>query len=45
MYVQELKREGMELIDCQVYTQYLESFGAKMIPRREFIKKLEVLIP
>ena len=43
-YVQELKREGIELIDCQVYTRYLESFGAKMIPRSEFIKKLETLI-
>ena len=30
-YVQQLKEEGIELIDCQVYTEYLESFGARMI--------------
>lgn len=25
------------LIDCQVYTEHLESLGARMIPRREYI--------
>ena len=34
--VQNLKQEGVELIDCQVYTEHLESFGAKMISRIEF---------
>ncbi len=43
-HVQQLKKEGVELIDCQVYTEYLESFGARMIPRNEFCKKLEALI-
>ena len=28
-YVQELKEEGIQLIDCQIYTEYLESFGAR----------------
>jgi leucyl/phenylalanyl-tRNA--protein transferase len=36
-YVQQLQQEGVELIDCQVYTVHLESLGAKMIPRKTFI--------
>jgi len=28
------------LIDCQVYTEHLESLGARMIPRKEFTKLL-----
>ena len=42
-YVQQLKEEGIELIDCQVYTEYLESFGARMIDRKEFIKLITQL--
>jgi leucyl/phenylalanyl-tRNA---protein transferase len=42
-YVQQLKNEGIELIDCQVYTEYLESMGAKMIAREEFIELLNKL--
>jgi leucyl/phenylalanyl-tRNA---protein transferase len=44
-YIQQLKSEGVELIDCQVYTEYLESFGARMIDRSEFISLLQKLIP
>ena len=44
-YVLLLKEEGIQLIDCQVYTEYLENFGARMISRQEFISLLEVLIP
>ena len=40
-YVQFLKNENVTLIDCQVYTDYLESMGARMIPRQEFIELLE----
>jgi leucyl/phenylalanyl-tRNA--protein transferase len=43
-YVQQLKDEGIELIDCQVYTEYLESFGARMIDRKEFIGLLNNLV-
>jgi leucyl/phenylalanyl-tRNA---protein transferase len=43
-YVQLLKEEGIELIDCQVYTEYLESFGARMIERSDFIVLLRKLI-
>ncbi len=36
-YVQQLQSEGVVLIDCQVYTQHLESLGAGMISRDEFL--------
>lgn len=40
-YVEQLKKEGVELIDCQVYTPHLESLGARMIPRSHFIEMLK----
>jgi len=43
-YMQQLQLEGVELIDCQVYTEHLESLGAHMIPREEFIQRLQTLI-
>ncbi len=43
-YVQQLKEEGIELIDCQVYTEYLESLGARMIDREEFDNLLKKFI-
>jgi leucyl/phenylalanyl-tRNA--protein transferase len=39
-YVQQLRSEDVKLIDCQVYTPYLESFGARMIERNLFIRKI-----
>lgn len=39
-YVHHLKAEGTALIDCQVYTQHLESLGARMIDREEFLRYL-----
>lgn len=36
-----LQEQGLTLIDCQVYTEHLESLGARMIDRREFLKHLE----
>ncbi len=42
-YVQLLKQEDIQLIDCQVYTEYLESFGARMIDREQFIEQLQML--
>jgi leucyl/phenylalanyl-tRNA---protein transferase len=43
-YVEQLKKEGVELIDCQVYTEHLERLGAKMIAREKFIALLDELI-
>ncbi|MBS4042749.1 MAG: leucyl/phenylalanyl-tRNA--protein transferase [Chitinophagaceae bacterium] len=42
-YVEQLKNEGIALIDCQVYTEHLESFGARMISREEFMRLLLVV--
>ena len=39
-YIEILKQEGIQLIDCQVYTEYLESMGARMIEGKEFRKIL-----
>jgi leucyl/phenylalanyl-tRNA--protein transferase len=36
-----LVSQGIELIDCQVYTQHLASFGARMIPRKEYLSYLD----
>jgi len=33
----QLDQWGFKLIDCQVYTSHLESLGATMIPRKQFI--------
>jgi leucyl/phenylalanyl-tRNA--protein transferase len=43
--VQQLKKEGVVLIDCQVYTAHLESLGARFISRAEFLDLLETGIP
>jgi leucyl/phenylalanyl-tRNA--protein transferase len=44
-YVHQLQEEDVQLIDCQVYTEHLESLGAHMIPREDFIQLLQTLIP
>ena len=43
-YVGYLKTEGVQLIDCQVYTEHLESLGARMIDRDEFMPRIYELI-
>lgn len=43
-YVQQLHSEGVVLIDCQVYTSHLESLGARMIARAEFMSMLQTNI-
>ena len=43
-YTQELIQQGVELIDCQVYTEHLESLGAEMIERNHFKDLLHQLI-
>ncbi|MBX2827212.1 MAG: leucyl/phenylalanyl-tRNA--protein transferase [Flavobacteriaceae bacterium] len=39
-WVQELKQRKYQLIDCQVYTQHLESLGAVEVPRSTFMRLL-----
>ena len=43
-YVEHLKTEGVELIDCQVYTAHLETLGARMIPRSTFLSRVRTLL-
>jgi leucyl/phenylalanyl-tRNA--protein transferase len=38
---QQMIAEGLQLIDCQVYTPHLESLGAKMIERTAFLGLLK----
>ena len=40
-YVKLLRDDGIQLIDCQVYTEHLESLGAKMIDRNVFLQNLK----
>lgn len=44
-FTRQLIKQDVRLIDCQVYTQHLESLGAEMIDRNEFIMMLEKLLP
>jgi leucyl/phenylalanyl-tRNA--protein transferase len=42
--VEELRRRGFPLIDCQVRTPLLAQLGAREIPRREFLRRLRALV-
>jgi len=42
--VEKLKRDGFELIDCQQETRHLARFGARPIPRADFVRRLKELI-
>jgi leucyl/phenylalanyl-tRNA---protein transferase len=39
--VKRLSALEFNLIDCQVYTQHLVSLGAREIPRKEFLKRIQ----
>jgi leucyl/phenylalanyl-tRNA--protein transferase len=39
--VRWLARSGIELVDCQVYTEHLERFGAREWPRKRYLRALE----
>ncbi len=42
--VRQLGRWGYGMIDCQMKTAHLARFGAREIPRREFMRKLATLV-
>jgi leucyl/phenylalanyl-tRNA--protein transferase len=44
-WVEILKENEIELIDCQVFTPHLESLGAQFISRDDFVGLLKKLIP
>lgn len=39
--VKKLEQEAIKLIDCQIYTEHLESLGAEEISRQEFLQYLK----
>jgi len=43
-YVEQLRLDGVSLLDCQQHTAHLESLGATCIPRRIFIELLRSLV-
>ena len=43
-YIQYLQKQQVQLIDCQVYTSHLQSLGARMIERENFLQLLHRLI-
>ena len=42
--VEKLKHDGFEMVDCQQETRHLASFGARVIPREDFVQRLKELI-
>ena len=42
--VEQLRRWGLRLVDCQVYTPHLASFGAREWPRRDFLAALRAAL-
>jgi leucyl/phenylalanyl-tRNA--protein transferase len=40
----ELQRRDFGMIDCQMHTRHLASFGAREIPRADFMRKLQELV-
>ncbi len=42
--VKQLERWNFKMIDCQMKTTHLASFGAREIPRKEFSQKLKELV-
>jgi leucyl/phenylalanyl-tRNA--protein transferase len=43
-WTEELMRQGVQLIDCQVYTKHLESMGAEFVSGAEFKLMLKKFI-
>jgi leucyl/phenylalanyl-tRNA--protein transferase len=41
IFAGRLIKQGIELIDCQVATDHMKRFGAREIPRAEFMKRLK----
>ena len=39
-FVNDFKQRGLRLIDCQVETEHLKRFGARLIPRPRFLELL-----
>ncbi len=44
LLVEQLQRWGFRLVDCQVHTEHLERFGAKMIELSEFLARVRAAV-
>ena len=42
--VEQLRDWGFKLVDCQVFTQHLERFGAINVPRSRYLAQLDELV-
>lgn len=42
--VAQLRAWGVNLVDCQTYTEHLARFGARLIPRGEFLQQLGIAV-
>jgi leucyl/phenylalanyl-tRNA--protein transferase len=42
--VRELQRRGFGLIDCQMNTAHLARFGARELPRSDFLQRVKDLV-
>jgi leucyl/phenylalanyl-tRNA--protein transferase len=40
LFAREMASLGLDLLDCQVYSPHLGTLGARVIPRREFLRLL-----
>jgi leucyl/phenylalanyl-tRNA---protein transferase len=40
-YSEQLLQQGVQLIDCQVHTTHVESLGARLIPRSDYLRLLQ----
>jgi leucyl/phenylalanyl-tRNA---protein transferase len=42
--VEQLRRWGFHFVDAQVHTPHLERFGARLIPREDYLQRLEAAL-
>lgn len=40
-FINYIEKNNFEMIDCQVHTNHLESLGATMVPKKEYLKILK----
>ena len=43
-FVRQAQKWGVKLIDCQVYTEHLERFGAEDIPRETYLFHIQKMM-
>jgi leucyl/phenylalanyl-tRNA--protein transferase len=42
--IQVIESRGIELIDCQVANSHLTSLGSELMPRIDFVRRVETLV-